>query len=175
MIAGNGNLGPSGDGGPAVDAALSDPMGLAVDAVGNVYVADTLDSRIRKVTPDGTITTVAGDSIQAYFGDGGLATEAALYFPHDVTVDPSGNLYVADTSNNVVRMLHAEAPAIFANGVVNSATLRLRLGPARWPPYSAPVLGIRMPAQVFRGTFARRGLGHRQWESRASLYVTPGR
>jgi uncharacterized protein (TIGR03437 family) len=129
VIAGNGNLGDSGDGGPAVDAALGDPMGLAVDAAGNLFIADTFNSKIRKVTPDGIISTVAGDGIQGYFGDKGLATKAGLYFPHDVTLDKSGNLYIADTANNVIRMLQPEAPAIFANGVVNGARFKAPIAP----------------------------------------------
>lgn len=129
VIAGNGNLGDSGDGGPAVDAALGDPMGLAVDAAGNLFIADTFNSKIRKVTPDGIISTVAGDGIQGYFGDKGVATKAGLYFPHDVTVDKSGNLYIADTGNNVIRMLQPQAPAIFANGVVNGARFKALIAP----------------------------------------------
>jgi uncharacterized protein (TIGR03437 family) len=129
VIAGNGLLGYSGDGGPAVDASLGDPTGVAVDAAGNVYIADTFNSRIRKVTPDGIISTVAGDGIQAYFGDGGLATNATLYFPHDVALDSSGNLYISDTFNNVVRMLKPAPPAIFASGVVNAARFRPEIAP----------------------------------------------
>jgi uncharacterized protein (TIGR03437 family) len=129
VIAGNGNLGDSGDGGPAVDAALGDPMGLAVDAAGNLFIADTFNSKIRKVTPDGIISTVAGDGVQGYFGDKGLATKAGLYFPHDVTVDKSGNLYIADTVNSVIRMLQPAAPAIFANGVVNGARFKALIAP----------------------------------------------
>jgi uncharacterized protein (TIGR03437 family) len=129
VFAGNGTLGYSGDGGPAVDASLGDPMGVAVDAAGNVYIADTFNSLIRKVTPDGIISTVAGDGIQAYFGDGNIATAAALYFPHDVTVDSTGNVYIADTFNYVVRLLQPQAPAIFANGVVNAARYRPLIAP----------------------------------------------
>ncbi len=129
VIAGNGNLGDTGDGGPAVDAALGDPMGLAVDAAGNLFIADTFNSKIRKVTPDGIISTVAGDGVQGYFGDKGLATKAGLYFPHDVTVDKSGNLYIADTFNSVIRMLQPQAPAIFANGVVNGARFKAPIAP----------------------------------------------
>jgi uncharacterized protein (TIGR03437 family) len=129
VIAGNGNLGDSGDGGPAVDAALGDPMGLAVDAAGNLFIADTFNSKIRKVTPDGIISTVAGAGIQGYFGDKGAATKAGLYFPHDVSVDKSGNLYIADTANNVIRMLQPQAPAIFANGVVNGARFKAPIAP----------------------------------------------
>ncbi len=152
VIAGTGNLGGSGDGGPAVDAELGDPTGLAVDAAGNVFIADTFNSKIRKVTPNGIISTVAGDGIQAYFGDKGVATKAALYFPHDVTLDSSGNLYVADTFNNVVRMLTPEAPAIFANGVVNAARFRAEIGPGEL-------------ASIFGTSFADQNAG-------ASLPVT---
>jgi uncharacterized protein (TIGR03437 family) len=152
VIAGTGNLGDSGDGGPAVDAELGDPTGVAVDAAGNVFIADTLNSKIRKVTPDGIISTVAGDGIQAYFGDKGLATNAALYFPHDVTVDSSGNLYIADTFNNVIRMLTPEAPAIFASGVVNAARFR-------------PVIAPGELASIFGTSFADQNAG-------ASLPVT---
>ena len=129
VFAGNGTLGNSGDGGPAVDAALGDPMGVAVDAAGNVYIADTFNSLIRKVTPDGIISTVAGDGIQAYYGDGNIATQAALYFPHDVTVDSSGDVYIADTFNYVVRLLQPQGPAIFASGVVNAARYRPQISP----------------------------------------------
>jgi uncharacterized protein (TIGR03437 family) len=128
-IAGNGLLGDSPDGGPAVDASLGDPTGVAVDAAGNVYIADTFNSKIRKVTPDGIISTVAGDGINAYFGDGGLATKATLYFPHDVTLDSSGNLYIADTFNNVVRILKPAPPSIFASGVVNAARFKPEISP----------------------------------------------
>jgi uncharacterized protein (TIGR03437 family) len=129
VIAGNGNFGASGDGGPAVDAGLGDPMGLAADGAGNLYIADTLDSLIRKISPDGTISTIAGDGIEAYFGDGGPATKAALFFPHDVTVDSSGNVYVADTMNNVVRLLKTAPPSIFTRGIVNSANFKAQVSP----------------------------------------------
>jgi uncharacterized protein (TIGR03437 family) len=129
VFAGNGTLGSSGDGGLAVDASLGDPMGVAVDAAGNVYIADTFNSKIRKVTPDGVINTIAGDGIEAFFGDGSLATKAALYFPHDVTVDSSGNVYIADTGNNRIRELKPAAPAIFTSGVVNAARYRAEISP----------------------------------------------
>jgi uncharacterized protein (TIGR03437 family) len=101
--AGNRTEGYSGDGGAAINAELNTPTGLAVDTSGNLYIADTLNSVIRKVTPAGTISTVAGNGIQGYAGDGGLATAAELYYPQAVAVDASGNLYIADTQNNRVR------------------------------------------------------------------------
>jgi uncharacterized protein (TIGR03437 family) len=102
-VAGSGQAGYSGDGGPATSAWLEGPEGVAVDAAGNLYIADGGNSRIRKVTPSGTITTVAGNGRDGYSGDGGLATAASLGYPSDVAVDAAGNLYIADTSNSRVR------------------------------------------------------------------------
>jgi sugar lactone lactonase YvrE len=102
-IAGNGMLGFSGDGGPATAAQLFMPMGVAVDAAGNLYIADAGNNRIRKITPDGTIMTVAGNRQFGYSGNGGQAKSAQLYWPRDVAVDAAGNLYIADTGNKRIR------------------------------------------------------------------------
>jgi len=96
-VAGNGSAGFSGDGGPATAAALNGPVGLAADAQGNLYIADANNRRIRKVTPDGIIRTVAGTGLSAYSGDGGSATAARFYSTLGVAVDAQGNLYVADS------------------------------------------------------------------------------
>ena len=101
-IAGNGNFRFSGDNGPALSAGL-DPYDVAADGKGNLYVVDQSNNRIRKIAPDGTITTVAGTGAFGYSGDGGLATSARLAFPTGVAVDSSGNLYIADNGNSVVR------------------------------------------------------------------------
>jgi sugar lactone lactonase YvrE len=82
---------------------LSGPCGVAVDASGNLYIADTDNNRIRKVTPSGTISTVAGNGTEGYGGDGGPATSAQLASLYGVTVDAGGNLYIADTWNNRIR------------------------------------------------------------------------
>ncbi len=92
----------SGDGGPATSATLSQPNGVTVDAAGNIYIADTYNNRIRKVT-NGIVTTVAGDGIQGFSGDGGSAIGASLNKPYGVAVNASGNLYIADTGNNRIR------------------------------------------------------------------------
>ena len=102
-VAGNGANGYAGDGGAATDAQLFDPWGLAVDGSGNLYIADQLNNRLRKVAPDGTITTLAGTGTSGYTGDGSAATSAKLYHPCGVALDSAGNLYIADTANHVVR------------------------------------------------------------------------
>ncbi|PWU07435.1 MAG: hypothetical protein C5B51_10055 [Terriglobia bacterium] len=104
-IAGNGTAGFSGDNGLAVKAQLNYPKDVAVDAAGNLYIADSYNFRIRMVTPDGAITTIAGRSASGYAGDGGLATNARLNFPQGVAVGPNGTIYIADTQNNVIRLL----------------------------------------------------------------------
>lgn len=105
-FAGAGGAGSSGDGGPATAASLNNPEGLAVDGLGNIYIADTAGHRIRKVTPDGTITTIAGNGSGGEQGDGGPATQASLYYPKGIAIDPvSGNLYIADWLNSRVRVV----------------------------------------------------------------------
>jgi len=128
-IAGSGNGGFSGDNGPGPNATVYDPMGLAVDVSGNVYIADTFNSRIRKVTPSGIITTVAGNGTLYFSGDGGPATQAALHFPHGVAVDSSGNVYITDTVNSVVRELQGTLPTVSTSGVVNAASFAPRISP----------------------------------------------
>ena len=95
-VAGNGTAGFSGDGGPATSAQLNYPTGVAVDAAGNLFIADEANNRVRKVTPGGVISTVAGNGTQGYSGDGGPATSAQLYYPYGVAVDAAGNLFIAD-------------------------------------------------------------------------------
>jgi len=102
-VAGNGTCCYSGDGGPAISAQLNSPEGLAVDSSGNLYIADASNNRVRKVTPGGTISTVAGTGIAGYSGDGGPAASAQLSAPKGLALDSSGNLYIADTNNNRVR------------------------------------------------------------------------
>ena len=102
-VAGNGTAGYSGDGGPATNARLCWPSDVAVDASGNLYIADWYNHRIRKVDTSGIITTVAGNGTASYSGDGGPATNASLRYPHGVAVDVNGNLYIADYDNHRIR------------------------------------------------------------------------
>jgi uncharacterized protein (TIGR03437 family) len=112
-VAGNGTSGYSGDGGPATSAELHQPYGVAVDAAGNIYIADTSNNRIRKVAAaTGVITTVAGQGGGGYWGDGGPATDAGLNGPDGVAVDGASNLYIADNANNRIRMVAAATGAI---------------------------------------------------------------
>ena len=98
-----GGCSPSGDRDPEVEVPLNGPAAVALDADSNLYVADRGNHRIRRIDPSGTVTTVAGSGRSSYDGDGGPATEAALWAPDGVAVDSKGNLYIADTRNNRVR------------------------------------------------------------------------
>ena len=111
-VAGNGTPGFSGDNGPATSAQLFGPAAVAVDSAGNLYIADSFNQRIRKVS-NGVITTVAGNGAQWFGGDGGPATSAELWYPSGVAVDSAGNLYIADTFNHRIRKV--------SNGVITNA------------------------------------------------------
>jgi uncharacterized protein (TIGR03437 family) len=120
-FAGTGLRGYSGDGGPASSAMLTDPYGVAVDAAGNVYIADRLNYRVRKITQAGIITTVAGNGTAGFAGDGGSATSAMLNNPAGVTVDIAGNLYIADQNNRRIRKVTPAGTitTVAGNGNVN--------------------------------------------------------
>ncbi len=108
VIAGTGKEGFGGDGGPPTQAFLAHPGGLAVDAAGNLFIADSSNNRIRRVdAKTGTISTAAGDGAQAFSGDGGPASRARLDRPGGVVVDQFGNLSIADTWNHRVRRVEA--------------------------------------------------------------------
>jgi len=106
-VAGNGKIGFSGDGGPARAAQLNWPRCVAVDSTGSLYIADTYNQRIRKVTAAGVISTVAGNGTSGFSGDGGPATAAQLSVPSGLAVDVAGNLYIVDFGNQRIRKVTA--------------------------------------------------------------------
>jgi trimeric autotransporter adhesin len=119
-IAGISLAGYAGDGGPATASELDGPQGVAVDGIGNVYIADYINNRIRFINTSGIISTIAGNGFGApfaggYSGDGGAATSAELYNPTDVKVDGLGNIYIADDDNIRVRVVNL-------NGIISTYT-----------------------------------------------------
>jgi NHL repeat len=140
-IAGTGRRGFSGDGGSATSATLTEPVGVAVDEQGTVYIADPDSARVRKVNPGGTITTFAGNGRGFLpLGDGGPATSAQLNDPVGVAVDRKGNVYIADDGNNRVRRVSpgGTITTIAGNGTCDSSGKRLGDG---GPATSAQLCG----------------------------------
>jgi alpha-tubulin suppressor-like RCC1 family protein/sugar lactone lactonase YvrE len=111
-VAGNGAQGFCGEGKLATDACLNFPRGVAVDKDDNIYISDSDNNRIRKIDRNGDITTIAGKGNPGYDGDGGPAIDATFNFINGLAVDSSGNIYVADTGNNCIRMIHADDGSI---------------------------------------------------------------
>jgi sugar lactone lactonase YvrE len=112
-VAGNGAKGYGGDGGVATSAELNWPSGVSIDASGNLFIADQYNHRIRKVSAAGIITTVAGNGTGGFGGDGGFATNADLHWPTGVSIDTSGNLFIADQGNNRIRK-------VSTNGIITT-------------------------------------------------------
>lgn len=135
-VAGNNTWGFSGDGGPATNAQISGAFSIAVDSSGNLYIADTFNYRIRKVTSAGIITTIAGNGTEGFSGDGGPATSAALDTPQGVAIDSTGVVYVADTQSNRVRK-------VFPGGLTESFT---SLTVPTWPSLVGEM--VELTAQV---------------------------
>ena len=119
--AGNGSNSFSGDTGAASRAQLNTPTGMAIDAAGNLYFADTQNHRIRRISPGGTITTVAGNALPGFSGDGGPAALAELNTPTAVAIDNQGRLYIADSANNRIRRVAADGTIDTVVGNGNAA------------------------------------------------------
>ena len=113
-VAGNGEAGYAGDGGPAVQASLNEPYGIAIDRAGNIFVADRLNRRVRRIdAANGTITTLAGTGEPAYSGDGGPAARAGLAEPNGLALDADErHLYIADVADHRVRSVDLSSGAI---------------------------------------------------------------
>ncbi len=120
-IAGNGNIGFSGDGGPATNAKLNTPFGITADALGYVYFYDTYNSRVRVISPSGFINTVVGDDSCGYSGDGGPASAALLCGPGTISINHAGDLYIADATNSRVRKVALAGLALAGFNAVKSS------------------------------------------------------
>jgi sugar lactone lactonase YvrE len=156
-IAGSRNRGFSGDGGPATSAELWLPSGLAVDGQRNLYIADTWNRRVRKVSPAGTITTVAGTGRSGFSGDGGPATQAQLGGPaggqlQGLALDAQGNLYIVDTANDRVRKVSPSGTITTVAGSVDTPGCNSSFGGDGGPAMSAKLAcpaGVAVDAQGF--------------------------
>jgi len=119
-VAGNGSPGDSGDGGAAASAQVTNPIGIAADAAGGIYVSDA-SGLVRKFSPGGTISTIAGTGTTGYAGDGGAALSAQLNQPSGLALDSLGRVYIADAANNAIRLL-AGSGSIKISAVTNGAS-----------------------------------------------------
>ena len=128
----------TGDGGPALAAALGQPEGIAVDNAGNIFIADAAGNRVRKVAPDGTIETFAGAGTAGFSGDGGPASAAELNQPYGLALDREGNLYIADLGNARVRK------------VSNDGTIQTVAGGGSLPAANAGQGGPATSAQLMQ-------------------------
>ncbi len=151
-VAGNGKADFGGDGGPATDASLRSPNGIFVTDDGILYIADLGNNRIRRVTPDGIITSVAGDGIPEWAGDGGPASIARLNRPSGVFVDARGDLYIADSRNKRIRRIDAD-------GIISTVAGGGQTAPHSFGPATQSLL--RSPSDVFV-------------DAKGDLYITDG-
>jgi len=154
-VAGCGKIGYSGDGGQATLAEIS-PTGVALDAAGNIYVADNLNSRIRAVNAStGVITTIAGNGTKGYSGDNGPATSAELFNPWSVALDISGNIYVGDLNNHVVReIMKSSGKIVTVAGNVKLTGFSGDGGPATNASLSVYGIAVDSSGNIYISDFA---------------------
>ncbi len=138
-VVGTGVAGYSGDGGPALDALLHDPIGLAVGPDGTIYVADNLNDCIRKIDPSGIISTYAGTGTAGYSGDSGPATAGQLHGPWGLALDSEDNLYIADRENDRVRMVAHATGTITTVAGTGTAGYSGNGGPATAANFNKPI------------------------------------
>lgn len=149
-VAGSQGYGFFGDGAAATSSRLNSPYGVAVDTSGNLFIADQMNMRIRKVDTNGVITTVAGNGALNNSGDGGAATNASLCFPQAVAVDAFGNLFIADTENNRIRKVDA-------NGIITTVAGKgaaYRTGSFSGDGSQATNANLYFPAGIFVDTYS---------------------
>lgn len=175
-FAGTGVSGYSGDNGPATSAQLNYPRSIAIDSSGNLFIADSSNSRIRKVTPGGTITTVAGTS-SGFGGDNGPATSALLANPQGVGVSAAGVVYISDTSNKRVRRI-VEARPVITSSLTASGTLNSAFGGytiiADFAPDSYSATGLPTGLSVNTATGAITGTPTQLGAFNVSIAATNG-
>jgi sugar lactone lactonase YvrE len=179
-VAGTGTQGYSGDGGPATEAMLGTPTGLATDAAGNLYIAETgtiyggSGSRVRKVSPDGIITTVAGKGPSGSSGDGGPATDAWLNWPAGLVVDSAGNLFITEWLGHRVRKVSPDG--IISTVAGGGARLPSLAGAPATAVGLGGVVGIAVDAagNLYLGDSSHLGYGDRDWVFKVYGLAAPG-
>jgi hypothetical protein len=150
-FAGTGTAGDAGDGGQATAATLADPYGLAVDQAQNVYISDAANDRVRRVSPQGQISAFAGTGTGGYAGDGGQATAARLDFPHGLSLDASGNLFIADSANHRVRVV---AESFAPQTTIDSGPAGTTNDPTPTFAFSSTEAGSDFECRLDTGAFA---------------------
>ncbi len=148
-VAGNGQAGYSGDGGPATAASIAGASALAFDAAGNLLLAEIENHRVRQVTPGGVISTLAGSGESGFSGDGGPAEAASLDRPAGLAVDADGNVYVADNGNRRIRIIPVAAPAFQVHPA--ELSFRVRAGDPAPPPHLLQVTST-LSGPLFQGS-----------------------
>ncbi len=142
----------SGDNGPATQATMNNPTAASFDALGNLYVTDQYNHRIRKIDTNGIITTVAGNGVPAFGGDGGPAISASLNFPGETAIDSAGNLFIVDTANQVIRKVTAEGTISTVAGIPGTTGIGGNNGPPLQAQFNYPfALALDTPGNLYVG------------------------
>ena len=171
-VAGNGTKGYTGDGGPATKATLNEPYGVLPDRAGNLFIVDRINAVIRRVDAStGVITTYAGNGTKGYSGDGGPAAQASMKEPNALDLDPDGNLYIADVSDNRIRRVDAKTGVITTAAGTGKREFPGDFGPAA----AAGIQGARGVAFDREGTMyicEREGNRVRKVDAKTGVITT---